>query len=79
MCDTYHILKFADDTVTVSRRSSEDISNIPAVDSFSSWCHGSFLVLNVSKMKHMCIDLRRSHLSTDSAVIDGLNIETAES
>ena len=78
MYENHHILKFADDTVIVSLLNSEEISRGP-IDYFSNCCHESFLVLNVSKTKDMCIDFRRSHPSPVSIVIDSQNIEIVES
>ena len=49
------------------------------VDYFLKWCQDSFLSLNVSKTKDMCIDFRRSHPSPNSTVIDGQDVEIVES
>ena len=71
-----YILKFADDTVIVSLLRDAESSHGPVLDYFLKWCKNSFLSLNVTKTKDMCIDFRRHVPATGSTVIDGQEVES---
>ena len=69
-------MKFADDTVIVSLLHDDESSHGPVIDYFLKWCKNSFLNLNVTKTKDMCIDFRRHAPATESTVIDGQEVES---
>lgn len=71
-----HILKFADDTVIVSLLHDNESNHGPVIDYFLNWCKNSFLNLNVSKTKDICIDFRRHAPATQCTVIDGQEVES---
>ncbi len=48
------IIKFADDSVIVSRLNSVDIDRGPVLSDFIDWCKLSFLDINAFKTKDMC-------------------------
>lgn len=56
--DGRHVIKFMDDSVTVSLLSSNDSEHDPVVNKFVSLCKSPFLNINVAKMKDMCTDFR---------------------
>ncbi len=69
------IVKYADDSVIVSLLHDDEDSHGPVVDDFLSWCNDAFLQLNVTKMKEICIDFRRTPPSVPNSEINGQKVE----
>ncbi len=70
-----HIIKFADDSVIVSRLNSVDIDRGPVLSDFIDWCKLSFLDINAFKTKDMIIDFRKNPMVISPLVINDHVVE----
>lgn len=71
--------QFADDTAIVSLLEGDKTTNGQVMADFVTWCHKSFLQLNVSKTKYMVIDFRKSLPSPPSTFLKAAAIEMLDS
>ncbi len=69
------ILKYADDSVIVSLLQGSETGHGPVVQDFADWCDRSFLQMNISKTKNMCIDFRKLPRAKESTSINGPAVE----
>ncbi|KAK2155971.1 hypothetical protein NP493_2017g00010 [Ridgeia piscesae] len=74
-------VRFSDDTAMLALLNdfASYQSYLSSVVRFSSWCSKTFLHLNVSKTKEMCIDFRRNRTVVSPIVINGEPVEQLDS
>lgn len=75
MFESRHIIKYADDSVIISLLQDHEEGYGPVLDNFISWCKDSYLHLNVSMTKDMCIDFRRNPPTTAPTLINGIVVD----
>ena len=73
------ILKYADDSVIVSRLQDKETSHSPVIDDFVRWCEESYLQLNISKTKDMIIYLRKHPHIHEVLTIQSQKVEFVQS
>ena len=73
-------MRLSDDTAMLALLSdfASYQSYLSSVIRFSSWCSTTFLHLNVSKTKEMCIDFRRSRTVISPIVVNGESVEQVD-
>ena len=54
-----YFIKFSDDTALLTLLSNDDVGHGPVLNDFVAWCDRSYLCLNATKTKDMCIDFRK--------------------
>ena len=54
-----YFITFSDDTALLSLLSNDEVGQGPVLNDFVAWCDRSFLCLNATKIKDMCIDFRK--------------------
>ena len=74
--DNRFIIKYADDSVIVSLLSNSEDGHGQITEDFLTCCKDTFLELNISKTKDLCIDFRRGPHATQYTVIHGQPVET---
>jgi len=76
-----HLIKFADDTILLSRVSGPSQHHGPTLQEFVEWCDNSSLKLNVNKTKEMEVTFSNKQRQMTTAVtiiIHGKPIEIVE-
>ena len=73
------IIKYADDSVIVSRLQDNETCHGPIIDDFVTWCEESYLQLNIIKTKEMIIDFRKHTHAHEVTFIKGQTVECTQS
>jgi hypothetical protein len=74
------ILKYADDTVIIGNIvKNDELMYRMQVDHFVKWCEDNYLDLNVTKIKEMVIDFRKSQNTVQNLSINDQVVETVHS
>ena len=72
------LIQFSDDIAVVSLLFGGQNDHGPAVSDSVNWCDDSYLCLNVSKTKDLCIDFRRKGTQLDPTVIRSETVESVD-
>ena len=73
-----YFIKFSDDTALLSLLSNDEIGHGPVLNYFVAWCDRSYLCLNATKTKDMCIDFRKHPPSQSDTVIHDNKVEVVD-
>ena len=73
-----YFIKFSDDTALLSLLSNDEVGHGPVLNDFVAWCDRSYLCLNATKTKDMCIDFRKYPPSQSDTVIHDNKVEVVD-
>ena len=73
-----YFIKFSDDTALPSLLSYDEVSHGPILNYFVAWCDRSYLCLNATKTKDMCIDFRKDPPPQSDTVIHDNKVEVVD-
>ena len=73
-----YFIKLSDDTPLLSLLFNDETGHGHVLHDFVKWCDQSYLCLNVTKTKDMCIDLRRDPPAQTDTVIHDNNVEVVD-
>ena len=73
-----YFIKFSDDTALLSLLSNDGVGHGPVLNDFVAWCDRSYLCLNATKTKDMCIDFRKYPPSQSDTVIHDNKVEVVD-
>ena len=73
-----YFIKFSDDTALLSLLSNDEVDHGPVLNDFVARCDRSYLCLNATKTKDMCIDFRKYPPSQTDTVIHDNNVEVVD-
>ena len=73
-----YLIKFSDDTALLSLLYNDETGHGPVLHDFVEWCDQSYLCLNKTKTKDMCIDFRRDPPPQTDTVIHDNAVEMVD-
>ena len=73
-----YFIKFSDDTALLSLLYNDETGHGPVLHDFVEWCDQSYLCLNETKTKDMCIDFRRDPPPQTDTVIHDNAVEMVD-
>ena len=73
-----YFIKFSDDTALLSLLFNDETGHGPVLHDFVKWCDQSYLCLNVTNTKDMCIDFRRDPPAQTDTVIHDNKVEVVD-
>ena len=73
-----YFIKFPDDTALLSLLSNDEVGYGPVLNYFVAWCDRSYLCLNATKTKEMCIDFRKYLPSQSDTVTHENKVEVVD-
>ena len=73
-----YLIKFSDDTALLSLLFNDETCHGPVLHDFVEWCDQSYLCLNETKTKDMCIDFRRDPPPQTDTVIHDNAVEVVD-
>ena len=78
ICPNRYFIKFSDDTALPSLLSNDEVGHGPVLIDYVAWCDRSYLCLNATKIKYMCIDFRKYPPSQSDTVINYNKVEAVD-